>query len=803
MHDHDDFRVQVVRDMNEGEHLHPYVELLYILEGEARAVIGEKEYLMRRDDVLLINSSVRHSVTSVKENILFRVAYDYRVIADVIQNSGGIFLCNSVADQEKSYDELRMCLRELIYLEVLYSRKSESYKYSLLYKILDQIIENFMTEGTDRGIGISEYQDDAKLQEIIRYVYQNFQEVVSLSALADQMYTSKSTLSRFFKKQTGIYFAEYVSQVRLNYAVNDLLYSEKNITKIAMDCGFSNISAFDKIFRENYRMSPSEYRGIMQEKIKSESRQQEIIREELREYLQKQASIPEEISITGQEIVEIPVCDGQPYEKRWSKAINIGSAHNCTGANVQYHLLYLVEYLGFTHARIWTVFSKKLMICDGSSIGNYNYDMIDTVMDFMVSHHIAIDFDFGKRPSTAIREAGDVLYFEDEGIHFQSRRAWEALFEDFIGHVVGRYGKDEVSRWIFEISRDPTHEEGGKYYDDLEYDICNVYQFAYKTIKAAVPDARVGGLGGVIETDAKIYAHFFNFCHKNKCLPDFVSFILFPYMQARPEDKKPFTRSPDREFEMRQILLMRQLMRREDMEHCPLHIVEWNNTVSNRNYLNDSCFRGIYICKKVLEIWDSVDMLCIWMGSDWVSSYYDSFSVANGGAGLLTKDGIRKPAFYALHFLNLLGSHFVAIGENYIVTKNQSGNYRILCFNFIWYNVNYFLQAENSILPHEMDTMFSQNQLVTINLILNSAEDGERYVVKKRSISQRNGSILDEWGRLQYETHLERADVKHMQEICVPNLSMEKIRASKGKLNIHLKLETHEFALYHVYKEER
>lgn len=283
MHDQNGFHVQVIRNMNEKEHLHPSVELLYVLEGELKVSIHEKVYQMKRDDVLLVNSSVRHSIVSADRNILCRVSYDYRMIVDILENSSGIFLCNSVTDQEKSYDELRTLFRELVYLEVLYSRKSESGKYSLLYSLLDQLVENFMTDESGRNVRKEEYQDDEKLQKIIRYVYRNFQEVVSLSVLAEQMFVSKSTLSRFFKKQTGIYFAEYVSQIRLHCAVNELLYTKKNITTVAMDCGFSNTSAFDKVFRENYGMSPSEYRNIMQEKVRSELKQEESLRLELRD----------------------------------------------------------------------------------------------------------------------------------------------------------------------------------------------------------------------------------------------------------------------------------------------------------------------------------------------------------------------------------------------------------------------------------------------------------------------------------------------------------------------------------------
>lgn len=807
MHNHNGFHVQMIRNINEAEHIHSSIELLYVLEGELNVMVHEKKYQMKQEDVLIINSSVPHCIAGDGKNIVCCVSYEYQIVVDMLREKSGIFVCNSVIDQKKSYDELRGLFRELIYLEVLYSRKSESGKYSLLYQLLDQLIENFMIEDAGGKTYKEEYQDDRKLQEIIRYVYLNFQNGVSLSALADQMYVSKSTLSRFFKKQTGTYFAEYVSQIRLNYAINELLYSEKNITKIAMDCGFSNSSVFDKAFRENYGISPSEYRNTMQEKTGSTREQEENLRKELREALcdglQEKLSIPEKTAISTQKTAEINVQELQPYKKHWNKAVNIGSVHNLTLANVQYHLLYLTEHLGFTHARIWSIFSKGLMICDGASIGSYNFDALDSVLDFLVSHNIAIDLDFGKRPSTAVRSAGDSIYFENEGIHFQSRRAWEALFEHFLDHVIKRYGKEEVSRWIFEISRDPIHEESGKYYEDSKYDICNVYWFAYKTIKAVLPEAKVGGIGGIAGADSGTFEHFLCFCKEKDCIPDFISFLLFPYDHGKTEDGVLYTRSPELEYETQQITLMHQMMLRADMDQCPLYIVEWNNTISNRNYLNDSCFRGSYICKKVSEIWNSVDMLCIWMGSDWVSSYYDSFGVANGGSGLLTKDCICKPAFYAFQFLNALEDQLVTIGDNYIVTKSQSGSYRILCFNFNWYSVNYFMRAENAIFPQEMGAIFHQEHPVTINLILNEMEENARYVIKKKSISQKNGSILDEWGKFQYETNLERSDVKYLREICIPHLSMEKKQAARGKLHLHLKLEKHEFALYHIYKENR
>lgn len=80
-------------------------------------------------------------------------------------------------------------------------------------------------------------------------------------------------------------------------------------------------------------------------------------------------------------------------------------------------------------------------------------------------------------------------------------------------------------------------------------------------------------------------------------------------------------------------------------------------------------------------------------------------------------------------------------------------------------------------------------------------EEDETYIIKKKSVSQQDGSILDEWEKFQFETHLERADVKYLQEICIPQLGMEKRKAEGGRLQLQFQLQKHEFVLYHIYKE--
>lgn len=801
MYTYRSFAIDILRELEEKPHFHSEMEVLYLLEGRAKVQIRDKSFTMVPEDVLVVNSGVWHHVSGKEKNLVCVVKYDYQVLSELISQSGGLFLCNSCGDDSKDYSEVRRILKELIYEEILYTKKTKSYKYSLFYRLLDQLAEHFMLESVRDNP--EEFETDEKLSRIIHYIHANYQDGISLSELAEQMYVSTSTLSRFFKKQTGTYFAEYVSQIKMKYALNEMLYSNKNITKIALDAGFSNASAFNKVFRESFGAAPTEYRLQMLEQLQEQEGEKEQFKHELRCKLKETASTPEEQVKPDTVLMEFDITKAVPYTKTWNKVINIGGLYNLSRANVQYHLLYLITQLGFTHARVWSVFDEALMVTDGQMYGVYNYDSIDAALDFFVKNHIKPWLDFTPRPDTAVRSAGDTVWYRENTIRFISRRIWEDFFADFISHLVDRYGKEEVNGWIFEIGMDPFSFDNEWYYQDAAYDIGNVYAFAYRTIKSHVPEALVGGPTAVSNSDSSLLEHYLNCCKKSGCIPDFISFGLFPYIPNHGNEQQPYMQCPDSNFEINEIAAMRKMMKEAGMESCRLFISEWNQTVSNRNFVNDSLFRGLYVCKKISEIWDSVDAIGLWTGSDWVSNYYDSYNFANGGSGIVTKDGIKKPVYYALEFLNRLEGMLVGKGENYIITKSHNDSFMILCFNFRWYNSGYFCRKEDTWQPWEMEQILEPGQERKISIVLEHVREDCEYVQKKRSVNRGHGSILDAWSAFSYERGLERSDVKYIQDSCIPDLTMERIKPQGDRLCLHLELSEQEFALYHIFPAKK
>ena len=643
---------------------------------------------------------------------------------------------------------------------------------------------------TGKGL-LQTNSDDVRMCQIVKYVDENRQNHVSLSELADELFTATSTLSRLFQKQTGMKFAEFVNRVRIYFAAEDLMTTSKAVTKIAVDNGFSNASVMNRVFRQYYQCTPVEYR----EKKKEEKECTTPIKKENRDKRNKNKSID-----TKNSAIEVNVRRKSKLTKIWNQVVNIGSVYNLTLANLQYHTIYLTETLGFSYVRIWNVFSKKMMITDGKTQGNYNYDMIDLALDFLVSHHIKPFVDLGRRPDTALSSMGNTLYFEEECIVFQSKDIWIAMLKDFIHHIIKRYGKEEVVQWKFELSSDIVHFARSQYYIDKEYDYKECYRSSYQVIKKALPDACVGGPSDVTN-DVKFLHEYLQYSKENNCLPEFISILLFPYDSSRKDGKVNYYRTQSENYEYEKLQSIHQIMEEGEVD-IPLYVVEWNSSISNRNFLNDSCFRASYITKKIIEILSMADMVCLWMGSDWVSNYFDTKRIANGGSGLITKDTIRKPVYFALQFLNQLGEELLLHNEELIVTKEIGKDvYHIIGFYYQKYEDTYVVANDPIDSPEKVEKIFLTNQECNIDLVLKNVADGN-YTITSNRICREKGSILDEWKKFQYEETLTNEDIKYLREITQPERRMEGVMSVEGTVQIRMTLRGQEIILLHVSKDD-
>ena len=796
--------------------------ILFLLEGKMTVRYRDEDFRMTEEDIILINPGTEYEITECTDALYGIAIYPMQLMSDILKNSRMMFYCNSVVDMGHSYRDLRDILFELTAEYTEDSHKSSAYNASLLLKLLDCLVENYQLEVND--LADEETEADARMREMMQYILSNLDRDINLNELADSMFVSASTLSRIFKKHTGVYFADYVMQLRVQSSLQLLRSTKQSITQIALTCGFANSASFNRSFRKVMGVAPTDYRkkfqgeSITEEVI--EDNTEEDIREELKEKGYKK--VRGEKSFTA--LVDLKKKPGVKYEKTWNRIMNVGAMSDLTKANIQYHTLFVNEHLHFSYFRVWSVFSRKMMLFDGRNIGVYNYDTVDQVLDFFVQHHLHPFLDFGRRPEVALSSENKPIFYNEEYIDFVSREAWESLLEDFISHIVSRYGLGVVSNWIFELPRDNWHEsshpEQGLYKG--EYSFFNAFLFFCKTIRSKIPGAEVGGIGSVISYDEDYLRDFFAKCHENDVKPDFVSFILFPYevplyslpgsdsgmhvtdsiVNEESENHRLLVISKDSDCEEVQIDKISALMKSAGMEDVKTYITEWNNTISNRNALNDSCFRAAYMVRKLINIYDKVDTINVMCASDWISSYMDTVGIAHGGIGLLTKDTIRKPAYYAIDFMNQLGEYVIDRTEKFIVSRKENGDIYIVCHNFSWFRENYLMQDEDVDILENRPLIFEDEKELNLLIRLKNFGTPGEYCVKRRTMNDSNGSILGEWSRFQFNTRLTRQDIKYLEAVCLPNLSQSvySVSGDGDIMELELKLEPHEISLIHIFR---
>ena len=306
----------------------------------------------------------------------------------------------------------------------------------------------------------------------------------------------------------------------------------------------------------------------------------------------------------------------------------------------------------------------------------------------------------------------------------------------------------------------------------------------------------------MIGGDFNFLNEFYKKCVQNRCIPDFCSYLLFTYTDHYYWENGIVCESVEKERSTQlQLDKIRRLMDFTGVGSSKVYFTESNNTIANRDYLNDSCFRAAFFANETMQIHDQADLLCVMAGTDWVSSYLDSGAVVHGGIGLLTKDTIRKPAYFVFEFLNRLGNVVIASGDGYILTRSESGNYYLLCSHFVPFDAGQYPVKTDD--KPDMSVLHLEGEpSEVLRFRLTGIADQGYYVVKRRILSSSSGSILDEWENFQFSEDLTSDDVRYLRERCIPQIRMQKQYVGiEEELSFDVEMRPEDVVLLHIYRE--
>ncbi len=99
-----------------------------------------------------------------------------------------------------------------------------------------------------------------RIAMIHEYLMNNYKEEIDLEKLAELVSLAKGSLCRLFKAEMGCTIFEYLNKIKVDYACNLLMDEDHSVVDVSFDSGFNNLSHFNKQFKKQTKLTPSQYR---------------------------------------------------------------------------------------------------------------------------------------------------------------------------------------------------------------------------------------------------------------------------------------------------------------------------------------------------------------------------------------------------------------------------------------------------------------------------------------------------------------------------------------------------------------
>jgi AraC-like DNA-binding protein len=129
---------------------------------------------------------------------------------------------------------------------------------SILYEL--SLSDNYRTLSSSSFAHSEDSADSRRVVKIYEYINSHYRDSIHLDELAELVGMTPVAISRFFKLRTGKTVTDYIITIRLGHATRLLVDTTDSVTEICYQCGFNNLSNFNRIFRKKKGCTPKEFR---------------------------------------------------------------------------------------------------------------------------------------------------------------------------------------------------------------------------------------------------------------------------------------------------------------------------------------------------------------------------------------------------------------------------------------------------------------------------------------------------------------------------------------------------------------
>lgn len=251
-------------------HFHPEYELTLIVKGEGNRYVGNSMAVYSTGDLVLLGENLPHCwktsagksealnassvVVQFNKDFLGNGFFSKPEMATILQllerSVHGIqFLNETVGDitaQMLKLSEEEEPFEKLISMLKILQTLATSKEFVLLHQ-KGMMIEKSAVK-------------QERINRVLGYIVDHFKDEILLEKASEIAHMSPNAFCKYYKKVTGQTFMETVIDYRINYAIQQLIHSDKSISDISFESGFVDVSHFYKLFKRKIKLSPLNYR---------------------------------------------------------------------------------------------------------------------------------------------------------------------------------------------------------------------------------------------------------------------------------------------------------------------------------------------------------------------------------------------------------------------------------------------------------------------------------------------------------------------------------------------------------------
>lgn len=250
-------------------HWHTTMEIIMPTENIYTVECGNQTHILRENDIILICPCCIHTLYAPRtgRRIIFQPnTASLRFMKDIepLLNILSPLILITPEDFPTIHGRIRELLIEIKeeYLSVA-SSFSEVIIYSKLLEIITLIGRNHASRAESGSAIIGQQKEYMeKFLNICDYIEAHCSEDLNLDDIANMCGFSKFYFSRLFKQFTNISFYKYVNQKRITKATELLIDPKNSITDVALNCGFSSLSSFIRMFKIIKGCTPTDFRNM-------------------------------------------------------------------------------------------------------------------------------------------------------------------------------------------------------------------------------------------------------------------------------------------------------------------------------------------------------------------------------------------------------------------------------------------------------------------------------------------------------------------------------------------------------------